>query len=74
MLLSYLPFLISANSLGVILLLVIMTSSVVFFIPAFATRGHAQLAWFGVGGFLLTVEIVIAIVLVVLTSQGEIFQ
>ena len=72
--LAYLPFLISANSLGVICLIIFIASSVIFTIPVFATRGGTQVVWTGVAGFLLTVEIAIMIALVVLTSQGEIFQ
>lgn len=72
--LDYLPFLISANSLGVISLIIFLASSIVLTIPVFATRGGSQIAWFGVVGFLLTVEAVILVTLVVLTSQGEIFQ
>ncbi len=72
--LDYLPFLISANSLGVISLIIFLASSIVLTIPVFATRGGTQIAWFGAVGFLLTVEAVILITLVVLTSQGEIFQ
>ncbi|MBE0611153.1 MAG: hypothetical protein IH609_17350 [Dehalococcoidia bacterium] len=72
--LDYLPFLISANSLGVIAFIIFLASSLILTIPVFATRGGTQIAWFGVVGFLLTVEAVILITLVVLTSQGEIFQ
>lgn len=72
--LDYLPFLISANSLGVISLLIFLASTVILTIPVFATRGGAQVAWFSVVGFLLTVEAAVLITLVVLTSQGEIFQ
>lgn len=72
--LDYLPFLISANSLGVISLIIVLASSLILTIPVFATRGGTQIAWFGVTGFLLTVEAVVLITLVVLTSQGEIFQ
>jgi hypothetical protein len=72
--LDYLPFLISANSLGVISLIIFLASSLILTIPVFATRGGIQIAWFGIVGFLLTVEAVILIILVVLTSQGEIFQ
>jgi hypothetical protein len=72
--LDYLPFLISANSLGVISLIIFLASSLILTIPVFATRGGTQIVWFGVVGFLLTVEAVILITLVVLTSQGEIFQ
>jgi hypothetical protein len=68
-----LPFLISANTLGVVLLLVFMTSSVVFMIPAMATRGGAQLAWFAGGSFLLLIQLVVSVTLVVLTSRGDIF-
>lgn len=72
--LDYLPFLISANSLGVISLIIFLASALILMIPVFATRGGTQIVWFGVVGFLLTVEAVILVTLVVLTSQGEIFQ
>jgi hypothetical protein len=68
-----LPFLISANTLGVVLLLAFVTSSVIFMIPAMATRGSAQLAWFAGGSFLLLVQLVVSVTLVVLTSRGDIF-
>ncbi len=67
--LTYLPYLISAQSLGVIFLCVFMGSSIIFMIPAMATRGFAQFAWFSVGGALITAELVIMIVLVVMTSN-----
>ena len=67
--LTALPFLMSANSLGVISLCIIMGSSIIFMIPAFATRGMAQLAWFGLGGALLTAEAVFLIVLIVMTGN-----
>jgi len=72
--LAYLPFLISANSLGVICMIIFLASTLIFTIPVFATRGGTQLAWTGVVGFLLTVELVVMVVLVVLTSRGDIFQ
>ncbi len=72
--LPYLPFLISANSLGVIFLLVFLASTVIFTIPGFATRGGTQIAWLSVAGVLLLIEAAIMITLVVLTSRGEIFQ
>ncbi|MGE5595996.1 MAG: hypothetical protein ACM3S1_08180 [Hyphomicrobiales bacterium] len=72
--LSYLPFLISANSLGVILMLVFLGSTVILTIPGFASRGGQQVAWLAAAGFILTVELIVFITLVVLTSQGEIFQ
>jgi hypothetical protein len=72
--LDYLPFLISANSFGVIGLILFMASSIVFGIPVFATRGGAQIAWAGVVGFLLTVELAVLVTLVVLISRGDIWQ
>jgi hypothetical protein len=73
-LLDYLPFLISANSFGVIGLLIFMGTSVIFGIPVFATRGGTQAVWAGVVGFVLTVEIVVLVTLVVLISRGDIWQ
>jgi hypothetical protein len=72
--LDYLPFLISANSFGVIGLIVFMGTSVIFGIPVFATRGGAQVAWAGVVGFVLTVELAVLVTLVVLISRGSIWQ
>jgi hypothetical protein len=72
--LAYLPFLISANSLGVICLIIFLASTMIVTIPVFATRGGTQLAWTGVAGFLLTVEIAVMVVLVVLVSRGDIWQ
>lgn len=72
--LAYLPFLISANSLGVICLIIFLASTIIFTIPVFATRGGTQMAWGGVVGFLLTVELAIMVTLVVLVSRGEIWQ
>ena len=72
--LAYLPFLISANSLGVIFLIIFLSSTIIFTIPVFATRGTAQLAWTGVVGFLLTVELAVMVLLVVLVSRGDIWQ
>lgn len=68
-----LPFLISANTLGIVLLLVFMTSSVVFMIPAMASRGGAQAAWFAGASLALLFELVVFVTLVVLTSRGDIF-
>jgi hypothetical protein len=72
--LAYLPFLISANSLGVICLIIFLASTIIFTIPVFATRGGTQLAWTGVAGFLLTVELAVMVLLVVLVSRGDIWQ
>lgn len=69
-----LPFLISANSLGVIFLLVFVASSVILTIPGFATRGGTQLMWLSVAGFLLLIEAIVLITLVVLTSNGTIWS
>lgn len=69
-----LPFLISANSLGVIFLLVFLGSSIILTIPGFATRGGTQVAWLSVAGFLLLVEAIVLVTLVVLTSNGTIWN
>ena len=69
-----LPFLISANSLGVIFLIIFLGSTIIFTIPGFATRGGAQVAWLSLAGFLLLIEAIVLITLVVLTSQGTIWN
>ena len=72
--LAYLPFLISANTLGVVCLVIFLASSMILTIPVFATRGGTQVMWTGLVGFLLTVELAVMVLLVVLTSRGDIFQ
>jgi hypothetical protein len=67
-----LPFLMSANDAGLISALIIISSSIVLGIPVFANRGTQQLMWAGVVGFVLTVEIVLAVLVVVLISTGDI--
>lgn len=69
-----LPFLISANSLGIIALLIFLGSSMIFTIPMFATRGNAQIAWAGAAGVLLLVEAAGLITLIVLVHNGTIWQ
>ncbi|MEP7216771.1 MAG: hypothetical protein ABI782_11005 [Anaerolineaceae bacterium] len=71
---SYLPFLISANSFGIIAVLIFAGSGLILSIPIFASRGGAQLAWAGMVGFLLTVEAAVFVTLVVLVSNGTIWQ
>lgn len=71
---SYLPFLISANSFGIIAVLIFAGSGLILSIPIFASRGGAQLAWAGIIGFLLTVEAAVLVTLVVLVSNGTIWQ
>ena len=71
--LDLLPFLYSPIALGVIFELILAASTVILTVPVFATRGSTQIAWFGIVGFLLTVELVVLIVLAVLKSQGKIF-
>lgn len=71
---SYLPFLISANSFGIIALLIFMGTALILSIPIFASRGGAQLAWAGLVGFLLTIEAAVLVTLVVLVSNGTIWQ
>ena len=67
-----LPLLYSPIALGVIFVLIWATSSVIFTIPAFATRGATQLLWLGAAGFVLTVEGAALVTLAVLNSQGKI--
>ena len=72
--LAYLPFLISPNTLGVVCLVIFLASSMILTIPVFATRGGTQALWTGVVGFVLTVELAVMVLLVVLTSRGDILQ
>ena len=65
------PFLISALAFGVTSMIIFMASSVIFTIPVFATRGTAQFIWFGVVGFLLTVEAAVLVVLTILVGNGD---
>jgi hypothetical protein len=69
--LEFAPFLISALAFGVTSLIIFMTSAVILTIPVFATRGAAQFIWFGVVGFLLTVEAVALVVLTILVGNGD---
>jgi hypothetical protein len=71
---SYLPFLISTNSIGIIAVLIWIASSVILTIPVFATRGGTQIAWGSLAGFLLLAEAVGLIVLVILVNNGTIWQ
>lgn len=70
--LELIPFLYSPIALGVIFLLVFVTSVIILTIPVFATRGRTQVMWLLTVGFLLTVEGVVLVVLAVLNSQGKI--
>ena len=72
--LEFAPFLISALAFGVTSMVIFLASTVILTIPVFATRGGTQIAWGGVAGFLLTVEAAVMVLLVVLVSQGEIWQ
>jgi hypothetical protein len=72
--LSTLPFLISTNSFGIISLLIFVSSSVVFMIPALSSRGSKQAVWFGVGSLLLLAEAAALIVLLVLVNNGTIWS
>jgi hypothetical protein len=69
---TVLPFLMSPNDAGIVSLVIFLGSSIVFGIPVFANRGMAQLAWAGVVGLLLTVELVLMVIFVVLTNNGTI--
>lgn len=70
----FLPFLMSAMSLGVINLLIFLASSVIITIPVFATRGRTQAIWAAVSGSVLLIEAAVLVTLVVLTGQGKIFS
>ncbi|WP_322795027.1 hypothetical protein [Tepidiforma sp.] len=70
---AYVPFLISAMSLGVINLIIFLASALIITIPVFATRGRTQAIWAAVSGTILLVEAAVLVTLVVLTSQGRIF-
>ena len=72
--LPYLPFLISTNSFGIIALLIFLGTSLIFMIPVFATRGGTQAIWFGLVGFVLTIEAAGLITLVILVNNGTIWQ
>jgi hypothetical protein len=63
----------SPTALGVIFVLVWAATAVIVTIPAFATRGTAQLVWLGGAGLVLTVEAGVLIALAVLNSQGKVF-
>jgi len=71
---SYLPFLISTNSFGIIAVLIWVASSVIVTIPVFAARGGTQIAWGAAAGFILLAEAVGLIVLVILVNNGTIWQ
>lgn len=71
--LSYLPFLISTNSFGVIAFIILLGSSLIFTIPVFATRGMTQFAWLGIVGFILTVEAAGLVALGILVNNGTIW-
>jgi hypothetical protein len=72
--LDYLPFLIGAKAYGVIALLTFISSTVIIPIPVFASRGRTQLAWFGLAGFLITIEAAALITLGFLVSNGTIWK
>jgi hypothetical protein len=69
---TVLPFLMSPNDAGVVCMIIFLASSIIFGIPVFANRGMTQLAWAGVVGLVLTVELVLMVVFVVLISNGTI--
>ena len=45
--LELVPFLYTTLALGVTFLVVFMASTVILTVPVFATRGNAQITWFG---------------------------
>ncbi len=74
MLAAYLPFLISTNSFGIIAMLILMGSTVILTIPVFASRGTRQAIWFGIAGFLLTVELAVLLTLGILVNSGDLWR
>ena len=74
MLAAFLPFLISTNSYGIIAMLILMGSSVILTIPVFASRGSRQALWFGVVGFLLTVELAVLLALGIMVNNGDLWR
>jgi hypothetical protein len=72
--LVYEPFLITSLAFGVIALIIFMASSILFMIPAMATRGTQQFMWFAGASLLLTIEIVVLVVLAVLVARGTIWS
>jgi len=74
MLAAFLPFLISTNSYGIIAMLILMGSTVILTIPVFASRGTRQAVWFGVVGFLLTVEFAVLLALGIMVNNGDLWR
>ena len=72
--LAYLPFLIDPLTFGIVALLIMMGSTVLFTIPVFATRGGTQLMWLGIVGFALTAEFALLVTLGILVDQGKIWS
>jgi hypothetical protein len=72
--LSYLPFLISTNSFGVIAFIIFLGSSLIFMIPVFATRGMTQFVWLAAVGFILTLEAAGLLTLGILVNNGTIWS
>jgi len=72
--LAYLPFLIDPLTFGIVAMLIMMGSTVIFTIPVFATRGGTQLLWLGVVGFALTAETALLVTLGILVDQGKIWS
>ncbi len=64
-------FLLDALTWGVIAMMIFFTSTVIFTIPVFATRGATQLKWFFAVGFLLTLELALLVAVGVLISTGN---
>jgi len=69
--LEFAPFLISALAFGVTSMVIFLASTVILTIPVFATRGRAQIIWFLVVGFLLTVEAAVLVVLTILVGDDK---
>jgi hypothetical protein len=59
---------------GVIATVVFLASTIILTIPVFATRGRAQVTWFAIIGFLLTVELAALVAVGILIDKGKIFN
>ena len=69
--LEFAPFLISALAFGVTSMVIFLASTVILTIPVFATRGRAQITWFLIVGFLLTVEVAVLVYLTILVGDDK---
>lgn len=68
------PFMVTTLALGMIAMVIFLISNIIFMIPVMATRGTQQFLWFvGMGG-LITLELAVLVTLVVLNSNGKLWN